>query len=87
MIEIPEMTDEMGRYWDQPNRSEILVDDKYAIMTKATFKKLANYEHSHPSGIYDGKMWRCGTTLLWYGPSENLKLCSINRRLILIVEG
>lgn len=55
---IPPMTDPNGHYWDQPARSEILVDDTHAVMTTATFRKLAEYSATNPSGVYPGKMWR-----------------------------
>ncbi len=48
----------MGRNWDQPPTSDILIDDEYALMTKATFDRLAEYSCSTPSGVYPGKMWR-----------------------------
>lgn len=34
---IPPITDPMGRYWDQPSRDEIIVDDTHAVMTVKTF--------------------------------------------------
>lgn len=86
---IPPITDPMGRYWDQPPRDEMLVDDTHAVMNVKTYKMLAEYSLSMPSGVYDGKMWRrCepeGDFLMWYGPSEKPGSCSINGRLILLV--
>ena len=55
---IPEMTDPLSKCWKQPNRSEILLDDDYAVMTKESFGELAEYSCSVPSGQYSGKMWR-----------------------------
>jgi hypothetical protein len=92
---IPEITNEMGRNWSQPSTSKILVDDTHALMDEATFKELAEYSSSIPSGVYDGKMWKRhdgiydkkATThtwmLMWYGPSVDPEKCSINTRLIL----
>lgn len=86
---IPEMTEPLGRYWDQPSRDDILVDDKTATMTSATLMQLADYSSSYPSGVYPGKMWRrdCvhGWALVWYG-HLNDKQCSIHHRDIEIVE-
>jgi len=55
---IPEMTDPMGRYWDQPDRSLIEVDDTHALMSLRTFRELKEYSASNPSGVYPGKMWK-----------------------------
>lgn len=55
---IPPIVHPSGRYWDQPDRSEIMIDATHAIMSKATFDKLLNYTLSSPSGIYEGKMWK-----------------------------
>ncbi|QIX18365.1 hypothetical protein [Burkholderia multivorans] len=88
---IPPITDPLGRYWRQPPRSEILVDDEHAIMTRSTFEKLAEYSATRPSGVYPGKMWRAvyddGAYLRWYGIVDGRPdLCSNNQRLILLVE-
>jgi hypothetical protein len=56
--EIPDMKDPLGRYWDQPDKSEILIDEECAVMTLATKNKLANYATSTPSGVYAGKMYQ-----------------------------
>ena len=86
--EIPEMTDPLSRYWKQPDRSEILVDDTHAIMTKKTFEKLANYSMSNPTGIYEGKMWRSeykdGWCLRWVGFSDIPEKCFIMSRKIIL---
>lgn len=67
---IPEMTDPLGKYWEQPDRAKILVDEKYALMEKEDFEMLHNYECSFPSGAYIGKMWRRNNLLYWYDVSE-----------------
>lgn len=93
---IPPMTHELGRNWKQPDRGEILVDDTHAVMTKATFDKLANYSFSAPSGVYEGKMWRSSITsqtdtgvtqynyLNWYDTLSAV-LCRVVSREIIIV--
>lgn len=63
---IPEMIHKLGRYWDQPSRDLILVDDTHALMDETTFKKLANYSMSKPSGVYPGKMWKQKSGGKWY---------------------
>src|SRR5438105_4578790 len=55
---IPPITHVLGEYWEQPNREDILIDDKTVVMTKATFEKLHEYSATNPSGAYEGKMWR-----------------------------
>jgi hypothetical protein len=83
---IPLMTDPLGKYWDQPARSEIELDDTHALMTIGTFRKLKCYSGSRPTGCYPGKMWKrhdgaCDWNyiaaggkpvwlLCWYGLSE-----------------
>ena len=58
MTVIPPITDPLGRYWEQPPVSDILVDDTHAVMTRTTLEKLADYSRSQPTGVYPGKMWR-----------------------------
>lgn len=94
--EIPPMTHPYGAHWDQPNREEILVDDKHALMTKRTFLQLSEYSYTNPTGTYEGKMWRARRLetdpdlpewyLKWFGLSFNgdPEMVSINRRIILI---
>ena len=60
---IPTMTHPLSKYWDQPDKSDILIDDNNALMTHKTMKKLYNYSTSVPTGVYEGKMWRSE-----YGP-------------------
>lgn len=88
---IPPMTDPMGRNWKQPELITMKVTlDNYIVMPKATFDKLSEYSGSYPSGVYDGKMWKCkcpdGWHLCWYGPHADPRQCSINSRPILIKE-
>lgn len=85
------MTNPLGRFWEQPNLNEILIEDDNAIMTGITFSKLKNYSHSIPSGVYEGKMWRgvdrSGIDYLaWYGSSDNPDKCSINHKVIILID-
>lgn len=87
---IPAMTDPMGRYWEQPDRSEILIDAEVALMERSTFERLHDYSHSQPTGVYPGKMWRAGSGdkwfLRWFGFSEKGPAwCSNNARRIVIL--
>lgn len=93
MNQIPPITDEMGKYWEQPDPSKILIDDTHALMDKETFLALHDYSHSQPTGVYPGKMWRSGRKtvdgevwwLKWFGLHEDPKMCSGNAREILLV--
>jgi hypothetical protein len=82
---IPPITNPLGVYWKQPPTDSILLDDTHALMDVETFKNLSNYECSIPSGVYEGKMWRRGMDLIWFGPSADPDKCSINVRGIIIV--
>lgn len=91
--EIPPITEPLGKYWDQPDRSQILVDSSHALMTHETLHSLADYSGSVPTGVYHGKMWRrrerydCDDWFLaWYGHSEKGQdFCSLNFRRVLLV--
>ena len=86
--DIPAITSPLGRYWDQPSRQAILVDETHTIMTRATFEQLADYSVTVPTGVYTGKMWRCGRRWLrWYDDHPALPdRCTIHEREILVVE-
>jgi hypothetical protein len=95
---IPPITDPLGKYWNQPKSDLILIDDTHAVMSESTFKQLAEYSSSIPSGAYPGKMWKryngahdekCPPEnrywmLFWYGEHADPKLVSINHRIILV---
>jgi hypothetical protein len=89
--EIPIMTHPLSSAWDQPKRSEITLDDNYAMMNKKTFEDLAEYSCSMPSGVYEGKMWKRidwqsqVPYFFWYGLSEKEGHCSINSREIIVI--
>lgn len=101
MTTIPPITDPLGKYWNQPDRHQILVDDTHAVMTRSTLKQLPNYSLTNPTGCYLGKMWRkehivwnenetyTGTDrwiLCWFGIHEDPKLCTNNYREILLID-
>ncbi len=98
--EIPPITDPMGKYWQQPDRSRIVIDDTHALMDLKTFEELAEYSCSQPSGVYEGKMWKRHNgiydrrfiaaggvpnwMLCWYGSCDDPSKVSNNYRDILI---
>jgi hypothetical protein len=91
--EIPPITHPLGRYWDQPPRSEILVDDSIALMSRATFGKLMRYDTSFPSGVYEGKMWARSRPwqddrlyLCWYAENPDPAKCSVISREVHFVD-
>lgn len=101
-FEIPPITDPLGRNWQQPDRSEILIDDTHALMSRQTFQTLKEYSATFPTGVYEGKMWkrhdgaldhgflaRGGKPvwlLVWFGLSDNPDTVSNNFREILILD-
>lgn len=99
---IPLITDPLGKHWKQPDRSEIELDDTHALMSFATFEKLAEYSGTRPTGVYPGKMWRRHDgvfdgdfrarggkptwLLCWYGNSAP-GYCSNHHRVIILLDG
>ncbi len=91
---IPPMTHELSRAWNQPDTSQILIDDTHAAMSEKTFFQLKEYSTSQPSGVYEGKMWRRHQRyenappewlLCWFGFSDKPNCCSNNYRIILLI--
>lgn len=83
--EIPTIVHPLGGGWCQPSRVEILIDDSIALMTRDTRDQLHHYEHSLPTAVYAGKMWRCREWLCWFGEGEE-GMCTVHHRRIIIVE-
>ena len=91
MTEIPAMTHPLSRYWDQPARDRVLVDDEHAVIARADFEKLAEYSTTYPDGKYVGKMWRRRSgpddwLLCWYGEADEPDMLTINFRKLLVCE-
>lgn len=90
---IPQITDPMGKYWSQPDRSDIIIDEKYAMMSLADFQKLHEYTCTLPTGTYVGKMWKAKVTteseqfflLAWYDRFVNPNQIAIECRRIIVV--
>ena len=53
---IPPMTHPWGKVWEQPDRKNLVLDDKYAMMYRRDFEMLSDYKGSEPTGKYNGKM-------------------------------
>jgi len=85
---IPLMLDPLGKHWEQPDRTNIELTDKHAVMNESSFKALHDYSCSMPTGVYNGKMWKDKGEkdwfLKWYGLSHIPDRCSINSRKIII---
>jgi len=90
---IPAITAPFGKYWDQPDRSQIQVTEDSATMTQATRDRLCNYNHTLPTAAYECKMWARmwasqdagGDWLHWFAPSTDPSKCRICTRAIVIV--
>jgi len=65
MDKIPAITNPLGKYWEQPEISDIEIDDTHALMNHESFKKLKDYSRSQPTGAYAGKMWKCKHADKW----------------------
>jgi len=86
---IPPITDPLGRSWRQPHRRFIELDDTHALMSEQTFKGLAEYSTSIPTGVYDGKMWKGFANgewyLVWFAPDKDPDKARIEKRKILML--
>ena len=67
---IPPMLDPLGKHWRQPKglRDRVGLFFNHATIKEADWLGLPHYERTMPSGVYPGKVWRCGPWLAWYGP-------------------
>lgn len=92
---IPPITDPMGRYWQQPRRDRLLIDDTHAVCSLEDFSVLMEYSSTIPSGKYSGKMWKArrdlglasgrdGWLLCWYAPHPYAAELTINSRILLV---
>jgi len=88
MNKIPEITNPLGKHWEQPDPKNFLISYKYALMNKTDFNKLLEYSTSTPSGVYIGKMWKMERNKVWYlawfSECEDPKFVNNNYREILI---
>jgi hypothetical protein len=77
-MRLPAMTDPRGAYWRQPDglRDRVGVYFNHATISEADWRALPRYDRSMPSGVYAGKVWRCGKYLCWYGRVRNDR-CSV----------
>lgn len=88
---IPPVKCPTGKYWKQPPRERIVLDEHHALMRKQEFETLQDCTANRPDHPFEGKMWRTifrGVWwLMWYerdlfDPNETV----INWRQILVVE-
>lgn len=81
------MTHPLAAGWNQPNRKDILIDNKSALMKEEIFKQLFEYSYSLPSAVYPGKMFKKKRDgkwfLVWFSEHKDPKKCSINNREII----
>jgi hypothetical protein len=88
---IPEMVHKLGRYWEQPAREKIMVDEHHAYMDTETFRALKDYSVTNPTGVYSGKMWKRygnGWVLCWYEEDQkDPTYALIHHRRIVIEDG
>lgn len=86
---IPGITDKRGAHWAQPSRKYIWLDEKYALMKDQTFRSLVEYSSSEPTGMYEGKMWKCrrgdAWYLRWFVDRKDLKTMLVESREIIVV--
>lgn len=91
---IPDLNSFYARHLVQPDKSHILVSDTEAIMSYDTSVQIRVYNHTKPSGVYPGRMWRqCLETgesyLLWFSEEYELNgimVCNIESRKIRIFD-
>jgi hypothetical protein len=93
---IPEMTNPLGKHWEQPDRSQIKFALGKAWVSKEDFAKLKQYDVTNPSGVYEGKMWKSvfhrkgkygmikSHLLMWYAPSKKEGFCDVKRIELMI---
>jgi hypothetical protein len=86
---IPDIVDKELKNWRQPERSEITINDKYALMPKDTFLQLQDVPLKFHAIKLPGKMSRTEINskpfLYWFGLHENPIKCSIEWREIVII--
>jgi hypothetical protein len=88
---IPPITDPLGRHWEQPDPSQISIDETHALMEMKDFDKLHDYSISRPTAIYVGKMWKTYWPKhdRWYlhfiGPNEKPDTVTEHTRQIIVI--
>jgi hypothetical protein len=83
---IPKLTAKRLQYWQQPDKSEIIVDDSHALMSLDTFNRLQNLRYDYHNVYCDeGKMCRYNNIFYWFGYHKDPNKVSINYREIIIL--
>lgn len=72
---IPEMTNPLGEYWEQPSARNMKFYSHEVAVDLRDFEQLAEYSATVPTGVYAGKMWKRRTSanqwfLCWYDYSS-----------------
>jgi hypothetical protein len=71
---VPPITDPMGSGWKQPDSEnfkffqEVSGGPMFVSMTEPEKNNLPRYDRGFPTGVYDGKMWLCEDSLVWFAP-------------------
>lgn len=72
---IPDVVDPLGKHWEQPDKSLIVIYDTIAVMNQDTFDNLPCSKDLRPLPESQGKMWKAVLDdrnindwyLVWYG--------------------
>lgn len=92
---IPPITDPMGRHWQQPDPARIAFTKDCAIMSQSSFRQLAEYSTTIPTGRYVGKMWKAerrvadGKTewlLCWFRDNDDVTQTIMLSTLPIVIE-
>ena len=72
---VPPITHPTGSGWKQPDAEdfqffqEVSGGKMFVKISDNDVGSMARYDMGFPSGVYDGKMWICEDTLVWFAPS------------------
>lgn len=86
---IPNMTHELGKSWEQPNKDDILIVDDIAYIHYEEWDLLCEYNTSTPTGVYEGKMWKTNLPkgqkwLRWYVNKDEQNCEIISKKVFLL---
>lgn len=86
---IPPLTEPILKNWSQPDRKDIIVDDKSALMLKETFNLLQEYPDKWHTYCYPGKMYKRiymdTYILIWFTYHKDPNKVSVEVRNIIII--
>lgn len=86
---IPPITDPMGKMWEQPDPSRIIIHGHFALMDENAFDLLHEYSSSVPTLVYVGKMWKARVGMdwvlrFWDFSHKGEYFCKMQERLIVV---